>query len=215
MLDLAKDRLPDRSFHHGVEAYKIADRLAQEGIAARCGPTGGASSWKPTTASGRTRARRRAAGGRAIVHSDSDEGIQRLNQEAAKAMRAGSARASTSRRARDPLDDLEPRDGRWASRTASARSSRARSPTSWSGTANPFSVYALADRSTSTAHWRSTGTSSRHAPFRFPAGPAGSRTMNRRHSLRSSPCLIVAAWCGRRRLRLRRTSSSAAPACTR
>ena len=62
------------------------------------GPTGGASRWRPSTASRRTprSSRRRAA--RVIIHSDSEEGIQRLNQEAGKALASGRARRPRARR---------------------------------------------------------------------------------------------------------------------
>ena len=52
MIDIAKEfGYKIRSFHHGVEAYKIADLLARDSIAARSGPTGAASRWKRSTAS--------------------------------------------------------------------------------------------------------------------------------------------------------------------
>lgn len=78
-----------RSFHHAVEAYKIRDVLAEHQVSV--------STWAdwwgfkleaydgiPTNA-----AMVHDAGGRAIIHSDSAIGIQRLNQEAAKAWRSG------------------------------------------------------------------------------------------------------------------------------
>jgi imidazolonepropionase-like amidohydrolase len=78
-----------RSFHHGLEAYKIRDILAKQNVAV--------STWAdwwgfkmeaydgiPTNAALLTE-----AGAKAIIHSDSGEGIQRLNQEAAKAYHWG------------------------------------------------------------------------------------------------------------------------------
>ena len=88
MLDLAKEfGFRIAAFHHGVEAYKIADRLAAEGT---CGALW-ADWWgfKMEALDGiqeNIALVDRAAGGCAIVHSDSAEGIQRLNQEAAKVM---------------------------------------------------------------------------------------------------------------------------------
>ncbi len=78
-----------RSFHHAVEAYKIADRLAKAGVSASVW-----SDWWGFKAEAfdTTRANAAilsAAGARAIIHSDSAQGIQRLNQEAAKAKAAG------------------------------------------------------------------------------------------------------------------------------
>ena len=78
------------TFHHGVEAYKIADKLAENGV---CGALW-ADWWgfKIEAYDGiqeNIALVDRPEGGCAIVHSDSDEGIQRLNQEAAKAMTRG------------------------------------------------------------------------------------------------------------------------------
>ncbi|MFN7137627.1 MAG: amidohydrolase family protein, partial [Thermomonas sp.] len=86
MLDLAKEfGFKIAAFHHGVEAYKIADRLAAEGV---CGALW-ADWWgfKMESFDGiqeNIALVDRVPGGCAIVHSDSEEGIQRLNQEAAK-----------------------------------------------------------------------------------------------------------------------------------
>ena len=78
------------TFHHGVEAYKIADELADNGV---CGALW-ADWWgfKIEAYDGiqeNIALVDRPKGGCAIVHSDSDEGIQRLNQEATKAMLRG------------------------------------------------------------------------------------------------------------------------------
>ncbi len=74
-----------RAFHHALEAYKIADILADRGIAAATwadwwGFKLEAFDGIPQNAGLVTR-----AGGRAIIHSDSHTEIRRLNQEAAKA----------------------------------------------------------------------------------------------------------------------------------
>jgi len=78
------------TFHHGVEAYKIADTLAEKGV---CGALW-ADWWgfKMEAYDGiqeNIALVDRPEGSCAIVHSDSAEGIQRLNQEAAKAMSSG------------------------------------------------------------------------------------------------------------------------------
>jgi imidazolonepropionase-like amidohydrolase len=90
MLDLAAEfGFSIRSFHHAVEAYKIADRLAK----ANTGASVWADWWgfKVEAYDGvrENAALISAAGAKAIIHSDSAVGIQRLNQEAAKAMYAG------------------------------------------------------------------------------------------------------------------------------
>jgi imidazolonepropionase-like amidohydrolase len=77
------------AFHHGVEAYKVRDLLAREGI---CGSLW-ADWWgfKIEAYDGirENIALMEEAGACVAVHSDSPEGIQRLNQEAAKALHAG------------------------------------------------------------------------------------------------------------------------------
>ncbi|MGV8942911.1 amidohydrolase [Thermomonas sp.] len=86
MLDLAKEYgFKIAAFHHGVEAYKIADKLAAEGVCAALW----ADWWgfKMEAFDGiqeNVALVDRVPGGCAIVHSDSEEGIQRLNQETAK-----------------------------------------------------------------------------------------------------------------------------------
>ncbi|MET3931873.1 imidazolonepropionase-like amidohydrolase [Lysobacter sp. OAE881] len=88
MLDLAKEfGFKVAAFHHGVEAYKLADRLAAENV---CGALW-ADWWgfKMEAFDGiqeNIALVDRPPNSCAIVHSDSEEGIQRLNQEAAKVM---------------------------------------------------------------------------------------------------------------------------------
>ncbi|HEY0528594.1 MAG TPA: amidohydrolase [Gemmatimonadaceae bacterium] len=78
-----------RSFHHGVEAYKIADLLAKEGISGSLWADWGSFKMEAIDAVRANLALVDHAGARAIVHSDDPSGSQRLNQEAAKAMAAG------------------------------------------------------------------------------------------------------------------------------
>ncbi|KAB7772827.1 amidohydrolase [Xanthomonas sp. LMG 12462] len=148
MLDLAKEfGFKIAAFHHGVEAYKITDRLAQENV---CGALW-ADWWgfKMEAFDGiqeNIALVDRPANGCAIVHSDSEEGIQRLNQEAAKAMAAG-------RRA--GIDIPPERAIRWLTsnpakalgidrQTGSLEPGKMADVVLWNG--NPFSSYALADK---------------------------------------------------------------------
>ena len=90
MLDLAREfGFQIRSFHHAVEAYKIADLLAQAGTASSVW----ADWWgfKEEAMDGilQNAPLLQQAGARAVIHSDSESGIQRLNQEASKAMYGG------------------------------------------------------------------------------------------------------------------------------
>lgn len=91
-VELAKEMgFSVRSFHHAVEAYKIRDILAAESISVSTW-----ADWWGFKAEAYDGIMENAAlvaevGGRAIIHSDSHRGIQRLNQEAAKALHAGLA----------------------------------------------------------------------------------------------------------------------------
>lgn len=90
MLDVAREfgyRIA--SFHHATEAYKIRDLLAENGVCASMWADWWGSKIEAYDGIKQNVALVDEAGGCAIVHSDSEEGIQRLNQEAAKAMQAG------------------------------------------------------------------------------------------------------------------------------
>ena len=91
VLDMAKEfGYAVASFQHGVEAYKVADYLAEADTCAAVW-----SDWWGFKLEAYDAVNENAAlvhaqpNGCAIIHSDSDIGIQRLNQEAAKAMAAG------------------------------------------------------------------------------------------------------------------------------
>lgn len=75
-----------RSFHHGVEAYKIADLLAQKGISASLWSDWGGFKMEAMDGVRANLALVHAAGARAIVHSDDASGMQRLNQDVAKSL---------------------------------------------------------------------------------------------------------------------------------
>jgi imidazolonepropionase-like amidohydrolase len=77
------------SFHHAVEAYKIRDLLAANGICASMWADWWGFKLEAYDGIRENIALVDQAKGCAIVHSDDPNGIQRLNQEAAKAMRAG------------------------------------------------------------------------------------------------------------------------------
>ncbi len=90
MMDIAREfGYKVTSFHHAVEAYKIGDLLAEHGACASMW-----ADWWGFKLEAYDGVRENIplvhkAGACAIVHSDSGYGIQRLNQEAAKAMAAG------------------------------------------------------------------------------------------------------------------------------
>jgi imidazolonepropionase-like amidohydrolase len=90
MIDIAHEfGYKIRSFHHGIEAYKIADLLAREGISASVWADWGSFKLEAADAVRANMALLDRAGVRAIVHSDDASGEQRLNQEAAKGMAEG------------------------------------------------------------------------------------------------------------------------------
>src|SRR5882724_6624128 len=90
MIDIAHEfGYKIRSFHHGVEAYKVGDLLAKEGIGASVWADWGVFKMEALDAIRGNMALTHAAGAKVIVHSDDPSGSQRLNQEAAKAMEAG------------------------------------------------------------------------------------------------------------------------------
>ena len=134
------------AFHHAVEAYKISDLLAHNGVCAAMWADWWGFKMESYDGIPENIAFVDAApGGCAIVHSDSDEGIQRLNQEAAKVLAYG---------ARAGLDVPPERAIRWLtanpakslgleSRIGTLEPGKMADVVVWNGT--PFSVYALAD----------------------------------------------------------------------
>jgi len=90
MLDLAREfGFRIRAFHHAVEAYKVADLLAQAGTAAVVWADWYGFKEEAMDGIQQNAALLQQAGARTSLHSDDPGGIQRLNQEAAKAMYAG------------------------------------------------------------------------------------------------------------------------------
>ncbi|MGH9261555.1 MAG: amidohydrolase, partial [Acidimicrobiales bacterium] len=90
MLDLAREfGFRIRSFHHAVEAYKIADLLARDSVAVSIWADWYGFKEEAMDGIQGNAALVQQAGARAVIHSDSPSGIQRLNQEAAKAMYYG------------------------------------------------------------------------------------------------------------------------------
>jgi imidazolonepropionase-like amidohydrolase len=92
MIDISKEfGYKIRAFHHGVEAYKVADILAKEGIGGSLWADWGAFKMEAMDAIRANIAIVDQAGAKVAVHSDDPSGSQRLNQEAAKAIAAGKA----------------------------------------------------------------------------------------------------------------------------
>lgn len=77
------------AFHHAVEGYKIADLLKQEDICAAMWADWWGFKMESYDGIQENLPFMHAAGGCAITHSDDADGIQRLNQETAKALGHG------------------------------------------------------------------------------------------------------------------------------
>lgn len=90
IIDLSKEfGYQVTAFHHAVEAYKIGDLLAANNTCSAMWADWWQFKLESFDGVKENVAMVEAAGACAIVHSDSATGIQRLNQEAAKAMAAG------------------------------------------------------------------------------------------------------------------------------
>jgi imidazolonepropionase-like amidohydrolase len=80
-----------RSFHHALEAYKLRDLLVRKGIAINTWADWWGFKLEAFDGIQENAALFTEQGGRVTIHSDSAIGIQRLNQEAGKAMASGRA----------------------------------------------------------------------------------------------------------------------------
>ena len=148
MLDLSKEfGFKISAFHHAIEAYKIADKLAANGV---CGAEW--ADWWGGKMEMFDGIQENLAltdlpkNGCAIVHSDSDEGIQRLNQEAAKAMSRGN-RAGLNITPEHAIRWLTANPARALGidqLTGTLEPGKMADVVIWNGT--PFSVYALAEQ---------------------------------------------------------------------
>jgi len=137
------------TFHHAVEAYKVADALAEHGICAAMWADWWGfkhEAYDMVQANIAIVDQARGGSGCAIVHSDDEVGIQHLNQEAAKAMAAGN---------RAGYDISEARAMKWITynpakaagildQTGTLEAGKDADVVLWSG--NPFSVYSKAEK---------------------------------------------------------------------
>ena len=134
------------AFHHAVESYKIADKLAEEGICSAMWADWWGFKMEAYDGIRENIPLVHKAGACAIVHSDSDIGIQRLNQEAAKALSDGR---------KIGIDVSEEEAWTWLSanpakslgifdKTGSLEAGKNGDVVMWS--ADPFSVYTQAEK---------------------------------------------------------------------
>ncbi|HEX8363907.1 MAG TPA: amidohydrolase family protein [Allosphingosinicella sp.] len=142
MLDMAREfGFRIASFHHAVEAYKIPDLLRASNTCASVWADWWGFKMEAYDAVNENAPMVHAGGACAIIHSDDPNGIQRLNQEAAKALADG-------RRMGLQISDEEA--WRWLSinparalgienETGSLRVGKRADVVLWNG--NPYSVY--------------------------------------------------------------------------
>ena len=150
MLDIAKEfNYKVTAFHHAVEAYKVADILADNGVCAAMWADWWGFKHEAFDMVWENAAivdQANSGTGCAIIHSDSAIGIQRLNQEAAKAMAAGN---------RAGFNILPSRAIKWitsnpakalgiADKVGSLEAGKMADLVIWDG--NPFSVYSKTEK---------------------------------------------------------------------
>jgi len=147
MLDMSREfGFRIAAFHHAVEAYKIANLLAERGVCAAMWADWWGFKMEANDGIQENIALVDAAPQScAIVHSDSEDGIQRLNQEAAKAMTRGRA-AGLEIAPEHAIEWLTRNPARALGierQTGTIEAGKMADLVLWNR--NPFSVYALAD----------------------------------------------------------------------
>jgi len=147
MLDIAKEfGYKVTAFHHAVEAYKVADLLAENDTCAAVWADWWGFKMEAYDGIRENAALVDLAGACAVIHSDSEVGIQRLNQETAKVIGAA---------ARVGVDIAPERAIQWITSnaakalgvsevTGTLEPGKMADVVLWSG--SPFSVYTRADQ---------------------------------------------------------------------
>ncbi|MEC7290004.1 MAG: amidohydrolase [Pseudomonadota bacterium] len=134
------------SFHHAVESYKIADKLAEYGACSSMWADWWGFKMESYDGVRENIPMVHKAGACAIVHSDSDIGIQRLNQEASKALADG-RRAGIDISNADAWQWLSANPAKSLGvfdQTGSLEAGKDGDVVLWSG--DPFSVYSQAEK---------------------------------------------------------------------
>jgi imidazolonepropionase-like amidohydrolase len=135
-----------RSFHHATEGYKVRDVLAERDVAASVWADWWGFKLEAFDAIPEGAALLSEAGVKVAIHSDSEIGIQRLNQEAAKAFYAG-VHAGVQVTEDDALRWITANPA-WVlgidGETGTLEVGKRADVVVWS--AHPFSVYASAER---------------------------------------------------------------------
>ena len=150
MIEIAKEfNYKITAFHHAVEAYKIADLLAENNICAALWADWWGfkhEAYDMVQANIAIVDQARNGTGCAIVHSDDEIGIQHLNVEAAKALSAGIKAGFNISKAR-AINWITSNPAKAAGiydKTGSLKVGKNADVVLWSK--NPFSIYALAEK---------------------------------------------------------------------
>ncbi len=134
-----------RSFHHALEAYKVREMLVEHGIAINTWSDWWGFKLEAFDGIPENAGLFTESGGRATIHSDSAVGIQRLNQEAAKART--SARAAGIEISEDAALRWVTANPAWVlgidDVTGTLEVGKRADVVVWSG--DPFSVYSKAE----------------------------------------------------------------------
>ena len=142
VIDMAKEfGYKVSAFHHAVEAYKIADLLKANGVCAAVWADWYGFKMESFDGIGENLALLQKAGACAMIHSDDQNGIQRLNQEVAKALASG-RRAGIRIADETAWEWLSINPARAlgiADRTGSLKPGKMADVVLWNG--NPLSVY--------------------------------------------------------------------------
>jgi imidazolonepropionase-like amidohydrolase len=147
MIDLSREMgYKITAFHHAVESYKIADLLQRNGSCSAMWADWYGFKMEAYDAIRENIAFVDRAGACAIVHSDDPNGIQRLNQEAAKAMAAGrrAGLAISEEHAWTWLSANPARAMGVFDRTGSLKPGKMADVVLWNG--NPYSTYTRPER---------------------------------------------------------------------
>jgi len=147
MINMAKEfNYSISTFHHAVESYKIADILAKEGVCSAMWADWWGFKLEAFDGINENIAMVANAGACAIVHSDSSVGVQRLNQELAKAWADGKKMGIhfTKAEAFSWLTLKAAESIGVADQTGSLEAGKMADVVIWSG--DPFSSYSLAER---------------------------------------------------------------------
>jgi len=150
MIEIAKEfNYKITAFHHAVEAYKIADLLAENNICAALWADWWGfkhEAYDMVQANIAIVDQARNGTGCAIVHSDDEIGIQHLNVEAAKALSAGikAGYDISKARAMNWITSNPAKAAGIYDQTGSLKVGKNADVVLWSK--NPFSIYALAEK---------------------------------------------------------------------